>query len=233
METIKALEKFMEFDRLQKDCSDKLDRERERRMKAEREIARKNCGGNPCERELESERSNVKRLEYQLDAEKEKVKFYKRELERDRYLSSRYLTSSSDPHEKPLPNYTFPRIEVAPLMTEDKEPEPVEVVPPSSTDVTEPISSGVTPSVDAEPEHPQLSEYQTSVSQVAVTHPPKPETPQISEYQDHNELYSASNDTEIDNVFSELAYLDNLDNLDNLDDVDKYLLNNIRPEKTA
>ncbi|AHB35784.1 cowpox A-type inclusion protein [Vaccinia virus] len=51
METIKALEKFMEFDRLQKDCADKLDRERERRMKAEREIARKNCGGNPCERE--------------------------------------------------------------------------------------------------------------------------------------------------------------------------------------
>lgn len=53
METIKALEKFMEFDRLQKDCSDKLDRERERRMKAERdlerEIACKNCGGNPCE----------------------------------------------------------------------------------------------------------------------------------------------------------------------------------------
>ncbi|AUO38446.1 fusion suppressor [Vaccinia virus] len=97
--------------------------------------------------------ANVKRLEYQLDAEKEKVKFYKRELERDRYLSSRYLTSSSDPHEKPLPNYTFPRIEVAPLMTEDKEPEPVEVVPPSSTDVTEPISD-VTPSVDVEPEHP-------------------------------------------------------------------------------
>lgn len=152
METIKALEKFMEFDRLQKDCSDKLDRERERRMKAEREIARKNCGGNPCERELKSERSNVKRLEYQLDAEKEKVKFYKRELERDRYLSSRYLTSSSDPHKKPLPNYTFPRIEVAPLMTEDKEPEPVEVAPPS-TDVTEPISD-VTPSVDVEPEHP-------------------------------------------------------------------------------
>ncbi|CAM58316.1 150k A-type inclusion protein (ATI) f4 [Vaccinia virus Ankara] len=80
---------------------------------------------------------------------------------------------------------------------------------------------------------PQLSEYQTSVSQVAVTPPPKPETPQIFEYQDHNELYSASNDTKIDNVFSELAYLDNLDNLDNLDDVDKYLLNNIRPEKTV
>ncbi|ABF27321.1 cowpox A-type inclusion protein [Variola virus] len=66
----------------------------------EREITRKNCEGNPCERELEYERSNVKRLEYQLDAEKEKVKFYKRELERDRYLSSRYLTSSSDPHKK-------------------------------------------------------------------------------------------------------------------------------------
>ncbi|CAM58317.1 150k A-type inclusion protein (ATI) f3 [Vaccinia virus Ankara] len=152
METIKALEKFMEFDRLQKDCSDKLDRERERRMKAEREIARKNCGGNPCERELESERSNVKRLEYQLDAEKEKVKFYKRELERDRYLSSRYLTSSSDPHEKPLPNYTFPRIKnVSPLTTEATGS--VEVVPPSSTDVTKPISD-VTPSVDVEPEHP-------------------------------------------------------------------------------
>ncbi|DAD53748.1 TPA_asm: truncated cowpox A-type inclusion protein [Vaccinia virus] len=155
METIKALEKFMEFDRLQKDCSDKLDRERERRMKAERdlerEIARKNCGGNPCERELKSERSNVKRLEYQLDAEKEKVKFYKRELERDRYLSSRYLTSSSDPHEKPLPNYTFPRIEnVSPLTTEATGS--VEVAPPS-TDVTEPISD-VTPSVDVEPEHP-------------------------------------------------------------------------------
>ncbi|AAO89425.1 cowpox A-type inclusion protein [Vaccinia virus WR] len=151
METIKALEKFMEFDRLQKDCSDKLDREKERRMKAEREIARKNCGGNPCERELESERSNVKRLEYQLDAEKEKVKFYKRELERDRYLSSRYLTSSSDPHEKPLPNYTFPRIKnVSPLTTEATGS--VEVAPPS-TDVTEPISD-VTPSVDVEPEHP-------------------------------------------------------------------------------
>nr|WCK10731.1 cowpox A-type inclusion protein [Vaccinia virus] len=151
METIKALEKFMEFDRLQKDCSDKLDRERERRMKAEREIARKNCGGNPCERELKSERSNVKRLEYQLDAEKEKVKFYKRELERDRYLSSRYLTSSSDPHEKPLPNYTFPRIKnVSPLTTEATCS--VEVAPPS-TDVTEPISD-VTPSVDVEPEHP-------------------------------------------------------------------------------
>ncbi|ARR29946.1 CPXV158 protein [Cowpox virus] len=233
METIKALEKFMEFDRLQKDCADKLDREKERRMKAERdlerEIARKNCGGNPCERELESERSNVKRLEYQLDAEKEKVKFYKRELERDRYLSSRYLTSSSDPDEKPLPNYTFPRIEVEPLTTEDTEPKPVEVVPPSS-DVTEPISSGVTPSVDAEPEHPQLSEYQTSVSQVAVTPPPKPETPQISDYQDYSELYSASNNTESKNVFSELAYLDELDKLD---DIDEYLLNNIMPEKTV
>ncbi|AQQ13012.1 cowpox A-type inclusion protein [Cowpox virus] len=230
METIKALEKFMEFDRLQKDCSDKLDRERERRMKAERdlerEIARKNCGGNPCERELESERSNVKRLEYQLDAEKEKVKFYKRELERDRYLSSRYLTS--DPDEKPLPNYTFPRIEdVSPLTTEATGS--VEVAPPS-TDVTEPISSGVTPSVDVEPEHPQLSEYQTSVSQVAVTPPPKPETPQISEYQTSDDIYSASNNTESNNMFLELAYLDNLDNLD---DIDKYLLNNITPEKTA
>ncbi len=77
---------------------------------------------------------------------------------------------------------------------------------------------------------PQLSEYQTSVSQVAVTPPPKPETPQISEYQEHNELYSASNNTGYDNVFSELAYLDNLDNLD---DIDEYLLNNIRPEKTV
>ncbi|AAW23574.1 DNA-directed RNA polymerase subunit [Vaccinia virus] len=210
METIKALEKFMEFDRLQKDCSDKLDRERERRMKAEREIARKNCGGNPCERELESERSNVKRLEYQLDAEKEKVKFYKRELERDRYLSSRYLTSSSDPHEKPLPNYTFPRIEVAPLMTEATGS--VEVVPPSSTDVTEPISSGVTPSVDAEPEHPQLSEYQTSVSQVAVTPPPKPETPQIFEYQTSDSI--VNNPRPFYN--SDLEF----------DDIDMYLLPN-------
>ncbi|ABF22893.1 cowpox A-type inclusion protein [Variola virus] len=113
----------------------------------EREIARKNCGGNPCERELEYERSNVKRLEYQLDAEKEKVKFYKRELERDRYLSSRYLTSSLDPHEKPLPNYTFPRIEdVSPSTTKDTGS--VKVAPPS-TDVTEPI--GVTPSVDVDP----------------------------------------------------------------------------------
>nr|CAG7621326.1 ATIp [Ectromelia virus] len=98
METIKVLEKFVEFDRLQKDYSDKFDRERERRMKAEhdleREIARKDCGGVQCERELQLERSNVKKLEYQLDAEKEKVKFYKRELERDRYLSKCNITDS-------------------------------------------------------------------------------------------------------------------------------------------
>ncbi|ADZ24154.1 A-type inclusion protein [Cowpox virus] len=224
METIKALEKFMEFDRLQKDCSDKLDRERERRMKAERdlerEIARKNCGGNPCERELESERSNVKRLEYQLDAEKEKVKFYKRELERDRYLSSRYLTSSSDPHEKPLPNYTFPRIEdVSPLTTEATGS--VEVAPPS-TDVTEPI--GVTPSVDVEPKHPQLSEYQTSVSQVAVT-PQPPTKPEYQSSLDYDKV-----------VIEDPTSFEELD-LDYLDDIDDYLqqLLNKKPtsEKTA
>nr|AAA72883.1 unnamed protein product [Vaccinia virus] len=209
METIKALEKFMEFDRLQKDCSDKLDREKERRMKAEREIARKNCGGNPCERELESERSNVKRLEYQLDAEKEKVKFYKRELERDRYLSSRYLTSSSDPHEKPLPNYTFPRIKnVSPLTTEATGS--VEVAPPS-TDVTEPISD-VTPSWMSNQNIPQLSEYQTSVSQVAVTPPPKPKTPQIFEYQTSDSI--VNNPRPFYN--SDLEF----------DDIDMYLLPN-------
>ncbi|QSV39718.1 A type inclusion protein [Ectromelia virus WH] len=57
-------------------------------------LERKDCGGVQCERELQLERSNVKKLEYQLDAEKEKVKFYKRELERDRYLSKCNITDS-------------------------------------------------------------------------------------------------------------------------------------------
>ncbi|AUL80297.1 hypothetical protein [Vaccinia virus] len=97
-------------------------------------------------------------------------------------------------------------------MTADKEPEPVEGVPPSSTDVTEPISSGVTPSVDAKPEHPHLSEYQNSVFQVAVTPPPKPEPPQIFEYQTSDSI--VNNPPPFYN--SDLEF----------DDIDMYLLPN-------
>ncbi|UJQ44656.1 hypothetical protein BPXVP50A3_00137 [Buffalopox virus] len=52
---------------------------------------------------------------------------------------------------------------------------------------------------------PQLSEYQTSVSQVAVTPPPKPETPQIFEYQTsdsivNNPLPFYNSDLEFDDI---------------------------------
>ncbi|AST09538.1 A type inclusion protein [NY_014 poxvirus] len=88
---VKALEKFMEFDRLQRECNSKLEQEKEKRMKLEndleRERDRREIGGNKCEKELEMERANSKKLEVQLDLEREKVRFYKREIEKDRYLS--------------------------------------------------------------------------------------------------------------------------------------------------
>ncbi|AST09336.1 N-term half of cowpox A-type inclusion protein [Murmansk poxvirus] len=88
---VKALEKFMEFDRLQRECNTKLEQEKEKRIKLEndleRERDRREIGGNKCEKELEMERANSKKLEVQLDLEREKVRFYKREIEKDRYLS--------------------------------------------------------------------------------------------------------------------------------------------------
>ncbi|AXN75380.1 ATI protein [Akhmeta virus] len=182
METIKVLEKFVEFDRLQKDCSDKLSRERERRMKAEsdleREITRKNCGGNPCERELDVERSNVKKLEYQLDAEKEKVKFYKRELERDRYLSKCHITASG--------------IDVTPL-TED--PTHVDVVPLDTKPDDVPLDTkpqvDEVPSEDTTPKPPTLSTDKPHVATPPMdTLPEVPEVPQNPEQTSGSQISS-------------------------------------------
>ncbi|AKJ93774.1 A type inclusion protein [Raccoonpox virus] len=179
MDTIKVLEKFIEFDRLKNDYSDKLETERERRMKAEsdleREIARKNCGGDPCERELESERNKLKKLEYQLDAEKEKVKFYKRELERNRYLTSNHDTSpiipvdtdtdTPQPIDIDIPEDPNPRPDDLPPLVLVRDSKPEEE-PNTSQD----------PVVDSKPEEPHTS------SQVPLV--TKPEEPQVSS--DHN-----------------------------------------------
>ncbi|AOP31623.1 A type inclusion protein [Skunkpox virus] len=211
MDTIKVLEKFIEFDRLQKDYTDKLETERERRMKAEsdleREIARKNCGGDSCERELESERNNSKKLEYQLDAEKEKVKFYKRELERDRYLSrcSSNLTSSTPTRpNRPSPvDPKDPSIDIP--LDFDLLEDPTEPAPDteSLTIVRD------TNTTETKPEEPQISnpgsqvpvvtvrdvktEHDSSGSQVLVT-PRLPDTSKPTEDASHSESY-----TDLDN----------------------------------
>ncbi|AOP31834.1 A type inclusion protein [Volepox virus] len=204
MDTIKVLEKFIEFDRLQKDYNDKLEIERERRMKAEndleREIARKNCGGNPCERELESERNKLKKMEYQLDAEKEKVKFYKRELERDRYLSKCNLSSVPPVPNRPSPVDPKPDVNTIPLDFDLLE-DPEEPAPDTESQLT--IVR------DTKPEDPQISEPESQVpvvtdrdvklehsssgSQVLVT-PRLPETTSKPTDASHSESY-----TDLDN----------------------------------
>ncbi|ASK51323.1 A-type inclusion protein [Eptesipox virus] len=91
-EMVKQLEKFIEFSSAQKEYADKLEREKIARLDAEhaleRERARKDCGGNMCEQELELERNKNKKLELYLETEKDKANFYKRELEKERFIKS-------------------------------------------------------------------------------------------------------------------------------------------------
>ncbi|QDJ95053.1 A-type inclusion protein [Hypsugopox virus] len=91
-DTIRQLEKFIEFSTQRHELTERLEREKIAKMELEhaleRERAKKDCGGVKCEQELELERTKNKRLELSLDAEKDKVNFYKRELERERFVTS-------------------------------------------------------------------------------------------------------------------------------------------------